>query len=45
MADYIQGSRGAWQTCLALMACLCLDALHPVNAEEADDMALALVEQ
>lgn len=28
MADYIQGSRGAWQTCLALMACLCLDAMQ-----------------
>ncbi|MCJ2369883.1 hypothetical protein [Pseudomonas sp. RGM 3321] len=45
MTDHTQGSRGAWQTCLALMACLCLDAMQPVNAEEADDMALALVEQ
>ncbi|EGH28481.1 MULTISPECIES: hypothetical protein [Pseudomonas syringae group] len=45
MTDHARGSRGNWQTCLALLACLCLDAMHPASAEEADDMALALVEQ
>ena len=45
MTDHVRGSRGTWQTCLALLACLCLAAMHPASAEEADDMALALVEQ
>ncbi|KPB54318.1 Uncharacterized protein ALO57_03654 [Pseudomonas coronafaciens pv. oryzae] len=41
----MQGSRRVWHTGLALVACLGLDALRPVSAEDVDATALALVEQ
>lgn len=41
----MQGSRRVWHTGLVLVACLGLDALRPVSAEDVDATALALVEQ
>jgi hypothetical protein len=45
MSDRKRGSRLALQTCLALVALLCVDLARPVHADEVDDTALAFVQQ